>query len=94
MGWDKICLTANKDKNNHDNTNKRIYKVSDTEHPEHDAQPLPKQQSHFPGQIPQLYTQHDVTWYHLGQPVPDYVPSQLPVKINSIPAKTSTAGHL
>ena len=66
-------------------------------HLDPDAQPVPEPCSllPWPSQLPQLYTQYDVIWYQISPwlvriSYPGCVPSQLLVKINSIPAEPRT----
>jgi len=64
-------------------------------HPKPNAQPVPEQRSLTPGQLPPLYTEHDVIWYGISLGLvwvscPGCVPSQPLVKINSLPAQTRT----
>lgn len=62
--------------------------------------PRPKQQTVVtpqavnpsPGQLPQFYTEHDAIWYQtplcpVWASCPGCIPSQVPAKINAIPAK-------
>ena len=69
-------------------------------HPEPDAQPVLAPRSLVPsGQLPQLYTEHDVIWYGISPWIawlgcPGCAPSQLLVKINSISAEPRTLSYL
>jgi len=59
------------------------------------AQPAPERRSPPPASSPSLYTEHEVMWYQISLCLvwvscPGCIPSQLPVKSNTIPAKTMT----
>jgi len=67
VGWDKDSLIAQQLKRENNN-NRRIYKASDAQYNflttwKPDAQPFPKQRSPLPGQLYQLYAEHDIRWY-------------------------------
>ena len=76
---------------------KRVMHSATAHHPEPDAPPLPPPKvKRSPQPAPHLYTEHDATRYGIAPwlvqvSCPGYAPtSQVPEKINSIPAELRT----